>query len=89
MLQGSIDTAYDHLTIDGLAEKAHGACRLRSSGKAVAHQAAHCRADGIVIVARDLGAKVQVRRQVGDQVILNPPVDLLDGATVQIHPSPP
>ncbi len=38
-----------------------------------------------VDVARDLGKEVEVRDGVkpGDQVILNPPVDLADGSKVQ------
>jgi RND family efflux transporter MFP subunit len=44
-----------------------------------------------VIVARDFGATVEVSAGVkgGDQVILNPPVDLTDGHKVKIRPAPP
>ena len=44
-----------------------------------------------VTVARDLGATVDVSAGVkdGDQVILNPPVDLTDGHKVKIRPAPP
>src|SRR5208282_5158173 len=44
-----------------------------------------------VTVARDLGATVDVSAGVkdGDQVILNPPVDLTDGHKVKIGPAPP
>jgi RND family efflux transporter MFP subunit len=44
-----------------------------------------------VIVARDFGATVEVSAGVkgGDQVILNPPVDLTDGHQVKIRPAPP
>jgi len=40
-----------------------------------------------VSVARDLGAQVEVRDGVkaGDQVVLNPPIDLVDGARVQVR----
>ena len=40
---------------------------------------------------RDLGTTVEVNAGVkeGDQVILNPPVDLTDGRKVQIRPAPP
>jgi RND family efflux transporter MFP subunit len=42
-------------------------------------------------VVRDFGTSVEVNAGVkeGDQVILNPPVDLTDGRKVQIKPSPP
>ena len=44
-----------------------------------------------VTVARDLGATVDVSAGVkdGDQVILNPPVDLTEGHKVKIGPAPP
>ena len=44
-----------------------------------------------VTVVRDFGTSVEVSAGVsdGDQVILNPPVDLTDGHKVQIHPAPP
>jgi RND family efflux transporter MFP subunit len=44
-----------------------------------------------VSVARDLGTQVEVRDGVkpGDQVILDPPVDLADGGKVQARPGPP
>jgi hypothetical protein len=40
---------------------------------------------------RDFGTTVEVSAGVkdGDQVILNPPVDLTDGRKVQIRPAPP
>jgi RND family efflux transporter MFP subunit len=43
-----------------------------------------------VTVARDLGATVDVSAGVkdGDQVILNPPVDLTEGHKVKIRPPP-
>ena len=42
-------------------------------------------------VVRDFGTTVEVNAGVkeGDQVILNPPVDLTDGRKVQIRPAPP
>jgi RND family efflux transporter MFP subunit len=44
-----------------------------------------------VTVARDFGTTVEVSAGVkdGDQVILNPPVDLTDGHKVKIRPAPP
>jgi multidrug efflux pump subunit AcrA (membrane-fusion protein) len=44
-----------------------------------------------VTVVRDFGTTVEVSAGVkdGDQVILNPPVDLTDGHKVQVRPSPP
>ena len=44
-----------------------------------------------ISVARDLGTQVEVRDGVkaGDQVILNPPVDLTDGKKLQIRSSDP
>ncbi len=44
-----------------------------------------------VTVARDFGTTVEVSAGVkdGDQVILNPPVDLTDGHKVKIGPAPP
>jgi RND family efflux transporter MFP subunit len=44
-----------------------------------------------VKVVRDFGTSVEVNDGVkaGDQVILNPPVDLIDGHKVQIRPGPP
>jgi RND family efflux transporter MFP subunit len=44
-----------------------------------------------VTVVRDFGRSVEVSAGVkdGDQVILHPPVDLIDGRKVQIRPSPP
>jgi len=44
-----------------------------------------------VTVVRDFGTTVEVNAGVkdGDQVILNPPVDLTDGRKVQIRPAPP
>jgi len=44
-----------------------------------------------VTVARDLGTTVEVHDGVkaGDQVILGPPVDLADGAKVQVHADTP
>jgi RND family efflux transporter MFP subunit len=44
-----------------------------------------------VTVVRDFGTTVEVNAGVkdGDQVILNPPVDLTDGNKVQIKPAPP
>jgi RND family efflux transporter MFP subunit len=44
-----------------------------------------------VTVARDFGATVEVSAGVkdGDQVILNPPVDLTDGHKVKMSPAPP
>jgi RND family efflux transporter MFP subunit len=44
-----------------------------------------------VSVVRDFGTSVEVNEGVkaGDQVILNPPVDLTDGQKVQIRPGPP
>ena len=50
--------------------------------------------DGVVhlrkiSIARDLGKQIEVRDGVrdGDQVILNPPVDLVEGKKVQVRPS--
>jgi RND family efflux transporter MFP subunit len=42
-------------------------------------------------IARDFGREVEVRDGVrdGDQVILNPPADLADGAKVRIRPEQP
>lgn len=42
-------------------------------------------------VVRDFGTSVEVNNGVkaGDQVILNPPVDLTDGRKVQVQPGPP
>ena len=42
-----------------------------------------------VVVARDLGTQVELRSGVkqGDTVILNPPVELVDGSKVQARPS--
>jgi hypothetical protein len=39
----------------------------------------------------DAGRSVEVSAGVkdGDQVILNPPVDLIDGRKVQVRPGPP
>jgi RND family efflux transporter MFP subunit len=44
-----------------------------------------------VNVVRDFGTTVEVNTGVkeGDQVILNPPVDLTDGRKVQVRPAPP
>jgi len=44
-----------------------------------------------VNVVRDFGATVEVNRGVkeGDQVILSPPIDLIDGRKVNIRPAPP
>jgi len=44
-----------------------------------------------VNVVRDFGTTVEVNAGVkdGDQVILNPPVDLNDGHKVQVRPGPP
>jgi RND family efflux transporter MFP subunit len=44
-----------------------------------------------ITVVRDFGTTVEVSAGVkdGDQVILNPPVDLTDGHKVKIRPSPP
>jgi hypothetical protein len=44
-----------------------------------------------ITVARDFGTTVEVTEGVkeGDVVILNPAVDLNDGAKVQIKPGPP
>jgi RND family efflux transporter MFP subunit len=44
-----------------------------------------------VTVVRDFGTTVEVSAGVkdGDQVILNPPVDLTDGQKVEIRPAPP
>jgi RND family efflux transporter MFP subunit len=44
-----------------------------------------------VTVTRDLGTSVEVSDgvKVGDQVILNPPVDLAEGSKVEIHPEVP
>ena len=41
-------------------------------------------------MARDLGTAIEIRDGVkaGDQVILNPSVDLVDGAKVQVAASP-
>ena len=41
-------------------------------------------------VARDLGQQLDVRSgvQAGDRVILNPPVDLVEGSRVQIRSEP-
>ena len=43
-----------------------------------------------ITVARDLGTAVEARDGVkpGDQVILNPSVDLVDGAKVQVAANP-
>ena len=42
-----------------------------------------------ISIARDLGKQIEVRDGVrdGDQVILNPPVDLVEGKKVQVRPS--
>jgi multidrug efflux pump subunit AcrA (membrane-fusion protein) len=42
-------------------------------------------------VVRDFGTTVEVNAGVkdGDQVILNPPVDLTDGRKVKVRPGPP
>jgi multidrug efflux pump subunit AcrA (membrane-fusion protein) len=42
-----------------------------------------------ITVARDTGKEVEVRDGVkpGDQVILNPAVELIDGARVQVRPA--
>ena len=44
-----------------------------------------------VTVVRDFGTSVEVSAGVkdGDQVILNPPVDLVDGRKVKVRPGPP
>jgi len=44
-----------------------------------------------VTVVRDFGTSVEVSAGVkdGDQVILNPPVDLTDGRKVKVRPGPP
>ena len=44
-----------------------------------------------VNVVRDFGTSVEVNDGVkdGDQVILNPPVDLTDGHKVKVRPGPP
>jgi RND family efflux transporter MFP subunit len=44
-----------------------------------------------VTVVRDFGTTVEVSAGVkeGDQVILNPPVDFIDGQKVQVRPGPP
>jgi hypothetical protein len=44
-----------------------------------------------VRVKRDLGTRLEVDSGIktGDQVILNPPVTLVDGRMVQITPEPP
>ena len=44
-----------------------------------------------VTVVRDFGTSVEVSAGVkdGDQVILNPAVDLTDGRKVQVRPGPP
>ncbi len=44
-----------------------------------------------VTVVRDFGTTVEVSAGVkdGDQVILNPPVDLTDGRKVNVRPAPP
>jgi hypothetical protein len=44
-----------------------------------------------VTMVRDFGTTVEVSAGVknGDQVILNPPVDLTDGHEVWVRPSPP
>jgi multidrug efflux pump subunit AcrA (membrane-fusion protein) len=44
-----------------------------------------------ITVVRDFGTTVEVSAGVkdGDQVILNPPVDLTDGRKVKIRPGPP
>jgi multidrug efflux pump subunit AcrA (membrane-fusion protein) len=44
-----------------------------------------------VTVVRDFGTTVEVSAGVkdGDQVILNPPVDLTDGHKVTVRPGPP
>jgi hypothetical protein len=41
-----------------------------------------------ISIARDLGTEVEVRDGVkaGDQVILNPPVELVDGSKAQARP---
>ena len=43
-----------------------------------------------VRVKRDLGTRVEVDSGIkaGDQVILNPPVTLVDGSKVQLRPAP-
>jgi RND family efflux transporter MFP subunit len=42
-----------------------------------------------ISIARDLGKQIEVRDGIteGDQVILNPPVDLVEGKKVQVRPS--
>jgi multidrug efflux pump subunit AcrA (membrane-fusion protein) len=44
-----------------------------------------------VTVVRDFGTTLEVSAGVkdGDQVILNPPVDLTDGRKVTVRPAPP
>ena len=44
-----------------------------------------------VTVVRDFGTSVEVNAGVkdGDQVILNPAVDLTDGRKVRVRPGPP
>jgi multidrug efflux pump subunit AcrA (membrane-fusion protein) len=44
-----------------------------------------------VTIVRDFGTTVEVNAGVkdGDQVILNPPVDLTDGRKVTVRPPPP
>ena len=44
-----------------------------------------------VKVRRDLGTRVEVDSGIkaGDQVILNPPVTLVDGSKVQVRPEAP
>ena len=43
-----------------------------------------------VTVVRDFGTTVEVSAGVkdGDQVILNPPVDLVDGRKIKVRPAP-
>jgi RND family efflux transporter MFP subunit len=44
-----------------------------------------------ITVVRDFGTTIEVSAGVknGDQVILNPPVDLVDGSKVKVRPGPP
>ena len=68
---------------DAIIFNARRRCRSPWSRTACAHLRK-------ITVARDLGTEVEVRDGVkpGDQVILNPSVDLVDGAKVQVAANP-
>ena len=87
LIERILDEAFQLIEDPGVRVAPYVEELLRSAGITVKDGVAHIRK---VSVARDLGTQVEILDGVlqGELVILNPPVDLVDGSKVQAQSRP-